>query len=235
MFRQPARRAGSGTGRDRHGDRPFPRAALDRRRSGAIASGAGDKGFWDSLKDALGFSDESEADRYGLREAARRGETIVTVTADDTASDQVIAAMQRHNVVDIDERARQWANEGWAGYQAYQPAAATAQSTGTASAATSQVREGAEAIPVIEEELRIGKREVSRGGVRVVSRVSERPVEEQINLREEHVNVERRPVDRPLTAADVKNAFQERTIEATETAEEAVVSKKRRTWSKRWW
>jgi hypothetical protein len=39
------------------------------------------------------------------------------------------------------------------------------------------------------------------------------------------VNVERRPVDRPLTGADLNNAFKERTIEATETGEEAVVAK----------
>jgi len=64
--------------------------------------------------------------------------------------------------------------------------------------------------------------------VRVVSKVTERPVEEQINLREERVNVERRPVDRPLTQGDLNNAFQERTIEARETAEEAVVSKNAR-------
>jgi stress response protein YsnF len=38
--------------------------------------------------------------------------------------------------------------------------------------------------------------------------------------------VERRPVDRPATGAD--NLFQERTLEATESAEEAVVSKEAR-------
>jgi len=193
--------------------------------SEAIRSGAGDKGFWESLKDALGFDDDNE-DRYGLREAARRGETIVSVEAEDTAAPQVISAMQRHNVVDLDERARQWGSEGWAGYQNYQPARAEAAQSGDATARkASQMRQGEEAIPVVEEEVRIGKREVSRGGVRVVSRVTERPVEEQINLREERVNVERRPVDRPLQPGDLSNAFRERTIEARETAEEAVVSK----------
>jgi uncharacterized protein (TIGR02271 family) len=198
--------------------------------SGAIASGAGDKGFWSSLKDALGFEDDNDADRYGLREAARRGETIVSVEADDNAGPQVIAVMQQHNVVDLDERARQWGSEGWAGYQNYQPAraSAAADTATSTSGEASRLREGAEAIPVVEEEVRIGKREVARGGVRVVSKVTERPVEEQVNLREERVNVERRPVDRPLTQGDLKNAFQERTIEATEMAEEAVVQKNAR-------
>src|SRR5437764_3366736 len=58
----------------------------------------------------------------------------------------------------------------------------------------SQQRDSA-AIPVVEEQLKVGKREVQRGGVRVFSRVVETPVNESVNLREEHVNVERRPVN----------------------------------------
>ncbi|WP_426106180.1 YsnF/AvaK domain-containing protein [Massilia sp. TSP1-1-2] len=80
------------------------------------------------------------------------------------------------------------------------------------------------AIPVIQEELKVGKREVQRGGVRVYQRVVETPVNETVGLREEHVNVERHAVDRPVSAADV-NAFQETTIELRESAEEAVVEK----------
>jgi uncharacterized protein (TIGR02271 family) len=51
-------------------------------------------------------------------------------------------------------------------------------------------------------------------------------VQEQVALREERVNVERRPVDRPVAAGD--DAFRERTVEATESAEEAVVAKEAR-------
>ena len=85
-----------------------------------------------------------------------------------------------------------------------------------------------EVIPVTEERLNVGKREVGGGRVRVRSYVVEQPVEEQVNLRDEHVNVERRPVDRPLTGADRDRAFQERTIEAEEKSEEAVVNKEAR-------
>ena len=59
------------------------------------------------------------------------------------------------------------------------------------------------------------------------SRVTEKPVEEQVQLREEQVSVERRPVNRALSGAD-RDAFKEGTIEMTETAEEAVVSKQAR-------
>jgi len=84
-------------------------------------------------------------------------------------------------------------------------------------------------VPVVEEELAVGKRTVeTSGGVRVHQTVTERPVEESINLREEHVNVERRPVDRELRPGDLNNAFREQTIEMRESAEEAVIEKKAR-------
>lgn len=82
-------------------------------------------------------------------------------------------------------------------------------------------------IPVIEEELQVGKRTVDQGGVRVFHRVVEIPVEQSINLREERVVVERNAVDRPATDAEI-GAQGERSIELTETAEEAVVGKSAR-------
>ena len=87
--------------------------------------------------------------------------------------------------------------------------------------------QGEEAIPIVEERLTVGKREVNRGRVRVRSYVVETPVQEQVALRQEHVEVERRTVNRPVTGAD-QALFQERVIEATESAEEAVVVKETR-------
>lgn len=82
-------------------------------------------------------------------------------------------------------------------------------------------------IPVVEEELAVGKRTVETGGVRVETEVIARPVEESVNLHEEHVTVERRPVDRELRPGDMQ-AFENQTIEMREMAEEAVVEKKAR-------
>ncbi|WP_207482381.1 YsnF/AvaK domain-containing protein [Arenibaculum pallidiluteum] len=84
--------------------------------------------------------------------------------------------------------------------------------------------EGEEVIPIVEEELRVGKRAVERGGVRVRSYVVETPVTESVALRNETVSVERRAVDLPAGEIPA-DAFRERTIEVTETDEEAVVSK----------
>jgi stress response protein YsnF len=80
-------------------------------------------------------------------------------------------------------------------------------------------------VKVVEERLAVGKREAEAGRVRVRSYVREVPVEAAVDLRATRVYVERRPVDRAVTGAD---AFQDRTIEARETAEEAVVAKEAR-------
>lgn len=102
-------------------------------------------------------------------------------------------------------------------------------SAGVAGSGTSAHTSGSETrkIPVVEEELRVGKRVVGRGGVRVYSRVVDRPVEETVRLREERATVERRPVDRPATDADFR-ALEKGTLEVRGSAEEAVVSKQAR-------
>ena len=60
----------------------------------------------------------------------------------------------------------------------------------------------------------MGKREVSGGRVRVRSYVVETPVQEQVNLRQEHVSVERRPVDHkrlpPATISSVNERSRRR-------------------------
>jgi uncharacterized protein (TIGR02271 family) len=162
------------------------------------------------------------------------------------------ADLERDGAYDIDERAAKWRESGWrdeaweerpavdeAGATAAGGAAPAVGSVdassgvgnapeGTANFAGGvgniERREGV-TIPVVEEQLNVGKREVQRGGVRIFSRTTERPVEENIELREERARVERRPVDRPATEADLGNAFQEKSVELRETVEEPVVAK----------
>jgi len=96
-------------------------------------------------------------------------------------------------------------------------------------AATSRTGAGTgdETIPVIEERLRVGKRDVNVGRVRVRSYVVEEPASAEVSLRQERVEVERRPVDRPVGAGE-NDPFVDRTIEAEEHAEEAVIGKEAR-------
>jgi hypothetical protein len=89
---------------------------------------------------------------------------------------------------------------------------------------TDATTSGSASLPVIEEELQVGKRVVETGGVRLRSRIVETPVEEHLRLREEHIHVERTSVNRDATTADF-NTFREGTIELTQHAEVPVVGK----------
>ncbi len=101
----------------------------------------------------------------------------------------------------------------------------TATGTGIGDTASGSTAPGTtETIPLAEEILRVGKRLVNAGRVRVRSYVVETPVSETVSLRDERVEVERRPADRPVTAGD-GDPFREREIEATTSREEVVVSK----------
>jgi uncharacterized protein (TIGR02271 family) len=143
--------------------------------------------------------------------------------------------LEEHGAVDMDEREAAWKSEGWTGYTAGSTIStganagsdATALSGATATARSETSRAvGDEVIPIVEENLRVGKRDVSHGRVRIRSYVVETPVSESVSLREESVHVERRPVDRAVTGDEA--LFRERTIEAEERSEEAVVSKEAR-------
>jgi uncharacterized protein (TIGR02271 family) len=186
-------------------------------------------GFWASLKDAF----MPEEDRYAYTEGLSRGGTLLTATVEDNRVAAAMDILEENGSVDLDEREATWRKEGWSGYGAASATGASATATVTSGTASTGTATGAAAargtgetdyIPVVEERLNVGKRVAEHGRVRVRSYAIETPVEEQVSLREEHVEIERRAVDRPVTAAD-EALFAEKTIEATERREEAVVSK----------
>ncbi len=193
--------------------------------------GSNDKGFWESIKEMFGADDSDENDRYMsyYSEGARRGSVILSVEADEDEADEVANAMKSAGAIDVDAKAAEWGKSGWAGYSAENSTATqgtAAPSNTNATAASSGAASGASGkIDLVKEDLALGKRVVNRGGVRVIKRVIETPVEKDINLSEEHVSVARRVVDRPLTDADATTAFKDQTIELTESAEEAVAAK----------
>jgi uncharacterized protein (TIGR02271 family) len=162
-----------------------------------------DESLGEKVAHFFGFGGQHEST---YSEAVRRGSCVLMVDAvDDNEAERASDIIERYNPVDIDERESQWRQSGW------QPALGKGDET---------------KIPVVEEELQVGKREVQRGGIRVISRMTETPVEETVNLREERASVERRPADRIATESD--NAFKEQSFEVRETAEEAVIGKTQR-------
>jgi uncharacterized protein (TIGR02271 family) len=146
-----------------------------------------------------------------LKNGIRDGGLILAVSAPAKHADTIEDIFEKHSAGKIDE-AEKRESEAFAGV----PVAAALPAS----------LDDETAIPIVEEEMVVGKRAVDQGGVRVYRRVVEIPVEESVTLREEHVTMERRPVDRAVMDADV--AFGARTIELTETAEEAVISKNAR-------
>ena len=177
--------------------------------AGSTAETGGIGGFFNSL-----FGDDTD-DARNYSAAASDTEAILTVQTDSQErATQIAGILDRNGAVDVDERAgNQQANR--------------AQSSGATTTDNRTAATGDMTIPVIEEELQVGKRTVESGGVRVRSRIIEKPVEETLRLREERVVVNRRPVDRAVTDADTAN-FKEGNFEITESAEEAVVSKQAR-------
>src|SRR3569833_3188380 len=141
-------------------------------------------------------------------EAVRRGGALVTVRAEDDMAERVADILQRNDAIDIQRQAETWRTRGWTGFDE------NAQPLNHEDIH----RERGAVLPVVEEQLRVGKREVERGGERVYSRMTEPPVEQAVPLREAHAHVERRAVDRPATEQDLAT-FKEGTLEVRERAE----------------
>jgi uncharacterized protein (TIGR02271 family) len=189
---------------------------------------------------------QNDAEIYA--EGVRRGGSLLIARIGDARVDEALAIIERHSPVDLEHRGSAYREAGWSGYDATlgdydevqvgEERARYGSGLGAAAAGLRDVDAGRvstdrvasdrdEVIPVAEEHLHVGKRAVERGRVRVRSYVVETPVEETVTLRDETVSVERRAVDRPLGEVPA-DAFRERSIEVTETDEQAVVAKEAR-------
>jgi len=152
---------------------------------------------------------DNEHERY--TRAASRGTVVTVHVQTDDEARRASRLLDEYGAIDVDDDDDSY----------------RAASTGTDNDREYSNDAEGKTIPVIEENIQVGKQEVQTGGVRLKSRIIEKPVEEHLRLREEHVRVERNPVDRPATEADFNN-FKEGSIELTELAEVPVVSKEAR-------
>jgi uncharacterized protein (TIGR02271 family) len=217
-----------------HDSVPRDRITLHAANAGTTGSDmAEDDGLWGSIK-SLFVPDE---DRHAYSEGVRRGGVLLSAELEEHQVSHAMDVFEEHGAVDLDSREQEWRNDGWTGVatpaiaptgtpvlgMASDTAATTDRFAETTARTPDLSGRDEQVIPVVEEQLRVSKRDTESGRVRVRSYVTETPVSEQVSLREEHVNVQRRPVDRALTSAD--DAFRDRSIEAVEHREEAVVSK----------
>lgn len=164
-------------------------------------------------------SNDEHAGHYS--EAVRRGGAVLVVTVDESRMEIARATLAAAGAVDIDKRTESWRQEGYAGFNP----SARPYDAAEVEAERSRFQANQDTVmPVVREDIEVGKREVDLGAVRVFSHTEVRPVQEDIQLREEHAEIERRAVDRPATEADLK-AFEGGSVEIHETAERPVVSK----------
>jgi stress response protein YsnF len=199
------------------------------------------------------FDDDDERTKY---ERAAQNAAIVTVLTDSYEKAQLASEiLDDCGAVDVDERSSQYGSE-YSSSQSSTTSSYdrtdssddddTTRSTSRRNVAditdydetserssrtnisdTDDAINTGRSIPIVEENLQVGKREVERGAVRVRSRIIERPVEETVRLREERVRVERNPVNRPATEGDL-NTFREGEMEIKQRAEVPVVNKEAR-------
>ena len=154
------------------------------------------------------FGDDDESARYSR--AAKKGYIVTVHAASIEEARRASELLDEYGAVDIDEKDREYD---------------TRDRNITDTTDLDDANDESRKIPVIEENVQIGKRVVETGGgVRLRSRIIEKPVEETIRLREERVTVERNKVDRPVSNDDLDN-FEEEIIEVRERREIPVVNK----------
>jgi uncharacterized protein (TIGR02271 family) len=168
-------------------------------------------GFWASL-----FGGEPDHDTTVYDRSVQGGSNAVSVNVGDEHVTKVMDILERHNPIDIDERAGI--------YGLTQTTTTRTPLAGTMPVAGMAAKTAADGgtLQLSEETLAVDKRVVNKGTTRIRRFVVETPVEETVNLHDERVTIERRPVTdgRPVT-----DSFTDKTVEMTETTEEAVVAK----------
>jgi uncharacterized protein (TIGR02271 family) len=203
------------------------------------------------FRSLFGDDDDDSADRYSR--VAERGGAIVTVHARSEAEAERAADMLDDlGAIDVDEHAREIGHTSTSRTgdttsgdrsfnlgsdddvrsDSYRSGTTDYTSTDRVSdtdRSDSDFRDtdSNRSIPVIHEDLEVGKRTVETGRVRLKSRIVEKEVAENVRLRQEHVRVDRNQVDRPASSDDLDN-FSESELEVVEHAEVPVVNKQAR-------
>jgi uncharacterized protein (TIGR02271 family) len=156
----------------------------------------------------------SDQESTAFRRTLNSGGAVLTLRTPDTEVNRAMRILDVHGPMNLRDRST------------------STQTTATPTAQTSVMppRESGrvtaaeeEVLRLAEEQIDVGKRQVATGKSRIRRFVTERPVEQQVSLHEEHYEVARREVTDPKLARDID--WKDRTIEVTETSEQPVVTK----------
>jgi stress response protein YsnF len=170
-------------------------------------------GLWHRLFDR--DIEQHEATVYGR--AVESGGVVLTVRVPESEVARAMGILNAHNVVDVHERAVQHGLTS--ATTSPKAAAATQERPQTVAAGVGRD----EVLHLAEEQINVGKKLIQEGTTRIRRFVIEKPVEAQVTLHEEHAKVVRRVVTDPEFVKDID--WTDKTVEVTETAEEAVISK----------
>ena len=152
---------------------------------------------------------DQESTAYGR--TITSGGAVLTLRTQDTEVDRAIKILNAHGPMNLHDRS-------------------TSAQTSTAQASTTPIETGRnaageEVLRLAEEQIEVGKRQVAAGKSRIHRFVTEKPVEQQVTLHEEHCEVTRREVTDPKVVDGKDIDWKDRTIEVSEMSEQPVVTK----------
>ncbi|MGB3541701.1 YsnF/AvaK domain-containing protein [Rubrivirga sp.] len=171
----------------------------------------------DTTPAALGKYGVADDEARFYSEGVRRGGSIVIARVHDGDVERAVDVMAGHNPVRFEDRG--------ADYLADYDEARTYTADQVVENRNRYADKSKQRLQEIEEHLKIGKRDVVRGGVRVNQYVETDVEEETLRLREEEAVVDRTAINRELTPEQADAAFEAKTVEVVETGQEAVVEK----------
>jgi stress response protein YsnF len=189
---------------------------------GIVGEKLREPGLWHRLfgRDIL----EHEAIIYGR--SVEAGGSVLTVRVPETDVARAKSILNAYQSVDLIKRAEEHGlltTESATKATTTAPAVATLPKSATTGTGARPTVAGEEVLALAEEEIKVGKRLVQEGTTRIRRFITEKPVEAQVTLHEEHARIIRRAISDPN---DLKNIdWNDRTIEITETVEEPVVTK----------
>lgn len=176
--------------------------------------------FWDRL---FGTDDSDNRRKYGY--AGSKSNVVTVYTDSSERAEEAKRIMDDAGAISVDDSL----DENYHGMYGtartendYAKAGIADTDMRKEDLTTDRTRTG-DTIEVVKEDLNVGKKEVADGGIKVRSRIIERPVTEKVELKQERVYVKRNAVNRPVRGTE--GAFANQTIEMTQTKEVPVVQK----------
>lgn len=169
----------------------------------------------------------TDEDRQIYSEAIRNNGTVLTIHVDDDERAKALAILNRHQL--SDESRYQRANAPVQGTLVGTEAAVTAHALHTPTSQRPYLtgdESHDEILQLAKEELEIGKRIEKEGSKHIRRYVVESDVTKSVNLREQHAEVLRRNVNRPVTDKNID--WSDKEISVEEFAEKPVVNKNAR-------